>query len=211
MATIRFTRNYDDLSTDRGYQFKFYCDRCGNGYLSSFQTSVTGMATGLLSAAGSMLGGVFGRASSGAYEFQRAVGGKAHDSALQTAVEEIRPQFHQCSRCGQWVCPDVCWNSKRGLCIDCAPNIEQEVAAAQAQATKDQIWQKTAEIDYTKKLDLTEEGVASCPKCGARTGGGKFCPECGEKIAAKTKCSACGFEFAPGTKFCPECGAKANG
>jgi hypothetical protein len=211
MSTIRFTRNYDDLSTDRGYQFKFYCDRCGNGYLSSFQTSVTGMATGLLSAAGSMLGGVFGRASSGAYEFQRAVGGKAHDDALRTAVEEIRPQFHQCSRCGKWVCPDVCWNTKRGLCVDCAPNIEQEVAAAQAQATKDQIWQKTAEIDYTKKLDLTEEGVACCPKCGAKTGGGKFCPECGAKIAAKTKCSSCGFEFAPGTKFCPECGAKANG
>ncbi|MCX6638013.1 MAG: zinc ribbon domain-containing protein, partial [Acidobacteria bacterium] len=41
MSIIRFTQNHEDLSTDRGYQFKFFCDRCGNGYLSSFQTSVT--------------------------------------------------------------------------------------------------------------------------------------------------------------------------
>ena len=208
MSTIRFTRNHDDLSTDRGFQFKFYCDRCGNGYLSSFQTSVTGMATGLMSAAGSMLGGVFGRASSGAYEFQRAVGGKAHDSALRTAVEEIKQQFKQCNRCGKWVCPEVCWNTKRGMCIECAPDLGQEMAAAQAQATKDQVWQKAGETDFTKKLDLTEDVVALCPSCGAKTGGAKFCPECGTKVSAKSKCASCGADYDPGVKFCPECGAK---
>jgi hypothetical protein len=31
MALIQFTRNYQDLSTDQGYQFEFSCDRCGNG------------------------------------------------------------------------------------------------------------------------------------------------------------------------------------
>jgi hypothetical protein len=25
MSTIRFVRNFSDLSTDRGFQFEFYC------------------------------------------------------------------------------------------------------------------------------------------------------------------------------------------
>lgn len=29
MALIQFTRNYNDLSTDQGFQFEFYCDRAG--------------------------------------------------------------------------------------------------------------------------------------------------------------------------------------
>ncbi len=28
MALIQFTRNYNDLSTDAGFQFEFYCDHC---------------------------------------------------------------------------------------------------------------------------------------------------------------------------------------
>ena len=33
MGMIQFVNNYDDLSTDKGYQFKFYCVKCGNGYM----------------------------------------------------------------------------------------------------------------------------------------------------------------------------------
>jgi len=208
MSMIRFTENYDDLSTDRGYQFKFYCDRCHNGYLSSFQTSMTGVASGLLHAAGNMFGGFLGRAGSGAYEIQRAVGGQAHDSALRQAVEEVKPHFHQCNRCGKWVCPEVCWNPRRGLCLECAPDVEQEMAAAQAQATKDQIWSKAAGTDYTGKLDMTRDVVAYCPQCGGKTQGAKFCPECGFKLAAKNECPKCGTEVEAGTKFCPECGGR---
>jgi len=39
---IFFTDNYQDRSTNDGYQFEFFCRRCGNGYSSSFQHSVTG-------------------------------------------------------------------------------------------------------------------------------------------------------------------------
>jgi hypothetical protein len=39
---IFFTDNYQDRSTNDGYQFEFYCRRCGNGYTSSFQHSATG-------------------------------------------------------------------------------------------------------------------------------------------------------------------------
>jgi hypothetical protein len=206
MSLIRFTQNHQDMSTDRGYQFKFFCDRCGNGHLSDFETSMTGMAGGLLRAAGSIFGGVFSSAGNSAYEIQRSVAGKAHDDAMRRAVEQAKQVFHQCNRCGKWVCPDVCWNSRRGLCMECAPDVEQEMAAAQAQATKDQIWQKASQTDYTGKLDMEREVTAYCPECGAKTQGAKFCPSCGKPLRAKAECSRCGTEAEVGTKFCPECG-----
>jgi len=208
MSLIRFTQNYQDLSTDRGHQFKFFCDKCGNGYMSSFQVSVIGTAGGLLHAAGNLLGGVLGQAGNTAYEVQRAVGGKAHDDALRTAVEEVKGHFKQCSRCGKWVCPEQCWNPKRGLCEECAPDIEEEMAAAQATATKDQIWQKAGTTDYVKNVDMTTEAVAFCPQCGAKTQASKFCPECGAKLRAKNACPKCGAEAEAGSKFCPECGTR---
>jgi hypothetical protein len=60
MATIEFTGNYQDLSTDKGYQFKFFCDKCGNGYMSSFRASAIGIASSAAQVAGSLFGGVFG-------------------------------------------------------------------------------------------------------------------------------------------------------
>ena len=46
MALIQFTKNHSDHSTDKGYQFEFFCDRCGNGFMSEFKASVTGYAAG---------------------------------------------------------------------------------------------------------------------------------------------------------------------
>jgi len=53
MKKIPFTDNYDDLSTGRGYQFKFFCERCGNGFMSSFQKSTVGVAAGVMGIVGS--------------------------------------------------------------------------------------------------------------------------------------------------------------
>lgn len=205
---IQFTQNYEDLSTDRGFQFKFFCDKCGNGYMSRFKASPTGTVGGVLRAAGSLFGGVLDRAADSAYEVQRQVGGKQHDAALAEAAEEGKKHFHQCPRCGNWVCPEVCWNPERGLCQECAPDVVEEMAAAQAQATRDQIIQKAASQDYTKELDLQATTVVTCPSCGAKTAGGKFCPECGAALAKKTECPKCGAELAAGAKFCSECGQK---
>lgn len=205
MSLIQFTENYDDLSTDHGYQFKFFCDRCRNGYMSSFQPSVIGTAGSLLRAAGSVFGGFIGNVGSGSYEVQRAIGGKPHDDALRKAVEEVRGKFHQCKRCGKWVCPDNCWNIKRGMCTECAPDIQAELAAAQVQATIEQINEGVRKVDFTKELDLAGEATATCPKCGARTTG-KFCLECGAAVAPKLKCVNCAASVDQAAKFCPECG-----
>jgi len=205
---IKFTKNYDDLSTDKGYQFKFYCDICGNGYLSPFENSKMGVASGILRGIGGLTGGILGRVGEATYDIQRTVGGKAHDEALKRAVEAVKPHFMQCSRCGKWVCKEVCWNTERGLCVECAPKLEQEMAAAQTEATISQMKEKVFKTDYTKDLNVVGKVVAKCPKCGAETKGAKFCPNCGAKLVAEYQCQKCGAKLTDDMKFCPECGRK---
>jgi DNA-directed RNA polymerase subunit M/transcription elongation factor TFIIS len=226
---IQFVNNFQDLSTDKGFQFKFNCDKCGNGYMSSFQTSTIGMAGSLLRAAGSIFGGWASSAGNSAYEVQRAVGGSAHDSALKAAVEEGKQHFHQCSRCGKWVCPEVCWNGNANQCEGCAPRYEEELAAAHAQAKADamkqQLYEKARNTDYVSDVDMSAGAVPAspqfvkpseqsaaqnlCSSCGHDTKGAKFCPECGNPaVQAKPKCPGCGHEAENSVKFCPECGTK---
>jgi predicted amidophosphoribosyltransferase len=204
MSLIQFTENYEDLSTDRGYQFRFHCDRCHNGVMSSFQASIAGTAAGLFRAAGDVFGGVFSSAGNSAYDIQRAVGGKGHDQALRAAVDEVKPEFRQCRRCSKWVCQN-CWNQKRGMCFNCAPDVQAELAAAQVEETIDQIKTGVKNVNFTKDLDLAGETVAICPQCGARVQG-KFCAECGAQMAPKVKCPQCGAGADSDVKFCPECG-----
>jgi hypothetical protein len=208
MAAIEFTGNYQDLSTDKGYQFKFFCEKCQNGYMSTFRINKLGMAESALEAAGSLFGGIFGRAASSAYDIQRAVGGPAHDAALREAVTEIKPLFRQCKRCGNWICEPVCFNKKAQLCDRCAPDLEEEMAAAQAEAAKEQVIEKARSVDWLKDRDVATVSGAACPKCGAATQGGKFCPECGETLIQKVTCGKCGAKVEGHPKFCPECGGK---
>ncbi len=49
---IEFVRNHSHLSTNLGFQFEFYCDRCGSGFRTRFKPSVTGGVTGLLTLPG---------------------------------------------------------------------------------------------------------------------------------------------------------------
>jgi hypothetical protein len=212
VALIQFTKNHSDHSTDRGYQFEFFCDRCGNGFRSEFKASASGLAASALRAAGGLFGGMLGQAGSSAYEIQRAVAGPAHDKAFREAIEQAKPHFRQCPRCSKWVCQATCWNAQRALCYDCAPDIQTELASAQVQATVEQMKQKLQSADMTKGLDLAGEqtggAVARCPACGALAQGGKFCPECGKPLRPKDACPKCGAKVEASTKFCPECGSK---
>jgi hypothetical protein len=230
MALIQFVQNYQDLSTDRGYQFKFHCDKCGNGYMTRFQTSTFGVAESALSIAGSLFGGVFNAAKNAEYDIQRAVGGKAHDSALETAVAEGKVYFKQCARCGKWVCPEVCWNGDVGQCDGCAPKLEQEMAAgaaqAKANAARQQLQQKAQQQDYVSGIDMSAgavlkaPGVApspaaasgatgmTCSGCHAPLAeGAKFCAQCGTP-QKPPGCPACGNALQAGARFCAQCGHK---
>jgi hypothetical protein len=60
---IEFTKNYTDLSTNQGFQFEFNCDRCGNGFRTKFRSFTLGTVSGVMDAANSLLGGIFGQAA----------------------------------------------------------------------------------------------------------------------------------------------------
>jgi membrane protease subunit (stomatin/prohibitin family) len=209
MALIQFTANYTDRSHSTGYQFEFHCDHCHNGFMSTFQASKMGMMGGFLRAASGLLGNnALDRAASAGDHVKDAFRGKAWDDAFARAVAEGKQHFKQCSRCGKWVCPEHCWNHERGLCEECAPNLAEEAAAAQATAAKEQIWEKARAADLVSDVDIKAKKVATCPHCGAKSDGGKFCPECGKPLAAEAACPSCGHKAKAGTKFCPECGSK---
>lgn len=48
MSAQAFTRNYTDHSNSDGYQFEFHCDKCGNGYRSSFKANRLGVGDSIL-------------------------------------------------------------------------------------------------------------------------------------------------------------------
>ena len=211
---IQFVSNYGDHSTDKGYQFEFHCDRCGNGFRTKFKPSVTGAVAGVLDAASSLFGGVFGKAADMGERVRSAGWQKAHDEAFGEAVEEIKPQFAQCPRCSAWVCRTACWNTKRGICKNCAPDLGVEMSAAQASRSVEEVWAHAAMAEEDKKLGKEhwrETIRATCPNCEKPLAkNAKFCPECGTSLKAKTECSGCGAKLDPGAKFCAECGEKVS-
>ncbi len=213
MALIKFVRNYKDESTERGFQFEFYCDRCGTGYRTPFHASATGLASEALDVASGLLGGVFGKVARVGDRVHSAAWESAHDRAFAKAVEQAKPHFVQCPRCNKWVCKENCWNVNKGLCKDCAPDLGVEMAAAQASRTVEEIWahSKVAEEDREMLKEKSwREGVrATCPNCNAPLAANvKFCPECGAPVKAEKFCTECGSKIPAGVKFCPECGAK---
>jgi len=217
MAATPFTKNYRDHSNDTGFQFEFFCDKCGNGHRSAFQASTLGVGSKVLKGLGSLFGGgsKLWQAGNAADHMKDGLRGGAWDEAFQKAIEEIRPKLHQCTRCGQWVCPDVCWNDARQLCESCAPDLAEEAAHHQAQIASQQIAEKMRNADLVGDIDVTKPMVGQCPSCKARVAPGtKFCPECGKPTttaaaaAAGPKfCSGCGGKLTTGSKFCGECGA----
>ncbi|MFQ6101058.1 MAG: zinc ribbon domain-containing protein [Anaerolineae bacterium] len=209
MGLIKFVRNYNDESTERGFQFEFLCDRCGTGYRTPFVASATGVASEALDVASGLLGGVFGTVADVGDRIHSAAWEKAHDKAFTRAVEQARPNFRQCPRCSNWVCLEQCWNEMRGLCKDCAPDLAVEMSAMQAEAALE----AAQEVAHAAASEQVTAGAfdevikAVCPKCGAPVSGGKFCAQCGAPLAAEKFCPECGNKIPAEAKFCPECGA----
>jgi membrane protease subunit (stomatin/prohibitin family) len=213
---IEFTRNYSDLSTNQGFQFEFFCDRSGNGFRTKFKPSVTSAVSGAMDVANGLFGGLFGSAAN-LSERVRSVGWqKAQGEAYMDAVIELKPEFVQCPRCSTWVCRKSCWNNKRGLCKNCAPDIGVEMTAAQAARTRDDIWTNAGtsaeDAAMITPKNFKEGLAASCPGCGAPLAtNAKFCPECGAKVKSELHCTEGGAKLQPGAKFCAECGTKVTG
>jgi hypothetical protein len=209
MSLIEFNRNYRDLSTDAGFQFEFYCDRCGNGHQTRFEASTTGTITNVLDAASNLLGGMFGSAANAARNVHSVAWEKAHDAAFEKAVTQTQELFKKCKRCGKWVDND-CWNTQRVLCKDCAPDLQEEFSSIQVEAARYQAREAALNVPQVTEEAFKQTVVGVCPHCNANVSGGKFCPECGKSIAADKFCAECGAKVKAEAKFCQECGSKQS-
>lgn len=215
-----FTRNYNDNSTEAGFQFTFYCDCCNDGYVSSFIESETYKKKGLTrligqgaSIAGSLFGGALSNLSNTAERgsdvlSQRFAGQspewhKEHELAFGRAQNEAQGHFHRCPNDNKYVC-DQCWNEDEGLCVSCAPRQEVYVAQARAEAMKRNI--DDAGSKATVWQGAIESKTTICPSCGKPAGNGKFCNNCGASLELK-ECPRCGAKNALTVRFCNNCGA----
>jgi len=212
VEAIEFNSNYTDHSNEEGFQFEFFCNRCESGFRTRYKAYNMGKVSGAMDTASSLFGGLFGKAADLTNRMSTANYERAREAAFLEAVAELRPEFVQCPRCNSWVCRKKCWNNKRGLCKECAPDLGVEMSAAQASKSVEEVWAHAAMAEEDKKLaegNWRQTIRASCPKCGsALATNAKFCPECGEKLKVDTKCPSCGAKLLPGARFCAECGEK---
>lgn len=201
-----FSDNYNDVSTDAGFQFEFYCEQCHDAWRSPFDRYAAGTAESILGAAEGLFGGIFGTARNAVGQMRNAGWSSAHDAALKKAVAAASNNFHRCPRCANHYC-ESCWNEDEGVCTVCVPRLDAELAAIRREAKIS----KAREVAYASatvsKQDL-EARVVSCKDCGAAVGRGKFCPECGTPVSLTRNCGSCEAEIPASAKFCPECGAK---
>ncbi len=207
MSEIQFSDNYNDLSTDSGFQFEFHCEHCHETWRSPFDRYAAGTAENLLSAAEGVFGGIFGTARNAMGHVRNAGWSKARDKALGQASEQAREHFHRCPRCANHHC-DNCWNADEGTCISCVPRLDPELAAISREAKIAKAREVAYESATVSKDDL-QQRVVSCPQCGSAVARGKFCPECGGSLSLAKTCNGCAAEVPASAKFCPECGEKA--
>ena len=169
-----FTRNYQDNSTDAGFQFTFQCDICNDGYKTNFIASKTYKKAGMWKGIGKAIsiGSSLAGRSAG-YTIERGTDAmsqrfqgmtpdwhKEHEQAFELAQNEAKGHFHRCPRCHKYVCEND-WNEQEGLCTEDAPRESTEVAAARAEKMVTDIKQKaentqvfTGEIPNAKRFAL---------------------------------------------------------
>jgi membrane protease subunit (stomatin/prohibitin family) len=206
MSEIRFSDNHRDHSTDTGFQFEFFCERCHESWRSPFDRYAAGTVDNVLGMADGLFGGIFGGARNAMSRVKSAGWQTAHDSAFRKAVGQAQGRFHRCPRCSNNHCDD-CWNADEGTCITCVPRLDAEIAAITREAKIHKAREVAFDTATVSDADL-QARVVSCPKCSAAVGRAKFCPECGSPVSLTRACGGCSAEIPTSSKFCPECGAR---
>lgn len=219
MAIQPFTDNYEDNSTEAGFQFTFYCDICREGHKSKFIESNTYRKSKFFSGLGkafSFGASLLGKDSIG-YRMERGSDilserfhgmspewQKEHDHQFELAQNEAKGHFIRCPRCKHWVCEND-WNEQEGLCVEDAPRMAVEVAAAKAEKMVTDIREKAANTKvFTGEIETKQ---TLCPACHKPAGEGKFCNNCGQSLNL-AECPRCGAKNSASSRFCGECGNK---
>ncbi|MDU4960722.1 MAG: zinc ribbon domain-containing protein [Sporomusaceae bacterium] len=198
-----FVRNYDDFSSERGYQFEFYCDRCGTTFRIEFQSP---FRDDLLFGTDNGGSGVRFSPDPDPLTPVRASAHwrQAHERAFHRAIVEARSDFIQCPRCCRWVCRKNCWNNQKSLCKDCSPDFGIDTLPATGFSEPSEEWQQPLPSPSAAGKLFT-----SCPNCEALLPASvKFCPDCGTKIQLTSHCSECGAPLGQNHQYCLDCGAK---
>ena len=219
MAMQSFTRNYQDNSTEAGFEFVFDCDICGDGFKTSFVECRSYKRGGFLrsltdgiSAGARMVGlhnvayGVEqgGNVATRRFEGMSPEWHKEHEVAFQNAMNEAKEHFHRCHGCQKWVC-DACINDEEGLCVECVPRENIVVARARSERLAEEVRDKASAANvFHGSIDSRQ---IACPNCGKPVAQGKFCNNCGAS-ASLAVCSNCGAQNQQCVKFCSECGAR---
>ena len=216
MVLRDFVKNYEDMSDQNGYTFKFMCDICRDGFLTKYREAPFAKAKGLLGAASSLssgLGGRFGGLGGSAYGGSSAAGymadsrwREAHEKALDEAIAEARGHFTKCPGCTKYV-DATCWNEQALMCVECSPRQAVTVQKARAAAFGQKASEAMYAQDYSAEIKGAEKVRVTCPNCGKPTSSGKFCEVCGASLQQST-CSNCGAPLSPAARFCNNCGTK---
>jgi hypothetical protein len=216
---IGFTDNFADNSTEAGFQFTFFCDICNEGYKTRFVESKSYKKASFLRGLGeavSTVASLVGQDSVGdsvergsdiiseRFEGMSPAWHKEHEAAFEQAQNEAKGHFHCCPKCTKWVCEND-WNEQEGLCVECAPRVGVEIAAAKAEKAVRDIKGKAAKTQvFTGEIESKQ---TLCPQCGKPAGEGKFCNNCGAPLSL-SECPKCGAKNPAGSRFCGECGNK---
>lgn len=216
-----FTRNYEDNSTEAGFQFTFYCDICNDGYKTSFVASETykknskirGIGQGVW-AVSNLFGGAINNVGwaversadvfSERFNGMSAEWQKEHEQAFVRAQNEAQQHFHRCHGCHKWVCDDD-FNQDEGLCVECAPRQNISITKAKAAAIQRNLDDAAATQTLWSGSLETKQAICSC--CGQPCGTGKFCTNCGAAIGLRL-CPECNAPLSAQARFCAECGKK---
>jgi hypothetical protein len=213
-----FTRNYEDNSTEAGFQFTFYCDLCHDGFKSSFVESASHKKSGLfrgISRGVSIGASLLGQHNLG-YNVERGSDilrerfdgmspewQQEHEKAFERSQNEAQEHYHRCNSCRLWVC-DADFNEEEELCVSCAPRMNVAVAAAKSRKMVIDIDEKANQTQIFK--GEIESKTLICPQCGKPAGQGKFCNNCGASMQME-RCVTCGAPLAAAMRFCGECGS----
>ena len=94
---------------------------------------------------------------------------KEHEAAFALAQNEAKGRFHRCPKCRKWVCPND-WNEQEGLCVECAPRVNVEIASAKAQRMVEEIQEEASKAKvFHGKIESKQ---TLCPQCGKPAGKG---------------------------------------
>src|SRR5262245_42453872 len=205
MTATAFSDNYRELSTNLGFQFEFYCERCHDAFRSEFEYHKLGVLAKLLSVLSSFTGGLFSAIGWRSGELAEIGHSQSRDAAFRRAIAQAKDHFHRCARCGNYSC-DKCWNEDEQICAGCAPLLQSEISAAKRAAAIEQVNVEARNIKHVQREQVAKKQKSACPECGQPAGGGKFCQSCGANLVEKLSCPKCNAQLETSARFCAECG-----